>query len=449
MNPLSRGFLSLIPLFFYSSNLIAQVAADNNSPIEFGCQFHANDYFSQVLQADAPLSTPVYLDLMKKAQELESQLIQLDITNELWSEERAKVLMDLARVKQSVGDTKQARELYEDALYNMRINGGIYTLDQLPVILDLMERYMLEDDEFTDQLGDRALFLYEKAYTEDAQIPDLILGYRALLDLRLNAFYSHDGKQPLHAIKASELAIRINALQERLFNSEDPAVRNTVVGNQNFYTRYDDLGRVVATPEAGVDQVSKSTGLKLEEIQRLLRPSDSETQPDYELAKQILDEIHQRFDSLQFVDQAALLDFYADYFLAQENIPETISQYEGILNIRVLRPDYQLRALRALGQLYEREQRWSESIDSYNCWRQLSTQEDSRVFIGLANAYRRMQDYELAIHHLLRYINILETQDQLADEYLYVILKEMYYEIDDLTAGAEVTRTMSALFDQE
>lgn len=448
MKPLSIAFLHFISLFFYSSNLSAQPAIDDkNSPVEFGCQFHATAYFNQPSQTNMVLSTSDYLDLMTEAQELESQLIQLDITNEVWTEERGKVLMNLAQLKQSVGDTAEARELYENALYNMRINGGIYTLDQLPVILDLMAWYMAEDDEFTDQLGDRAAFLYEKTYTEDEQILDLVMGYRKLLELRLNAHYSHDRNESAHSIKAAELGRKISRLMDKLSTSVDPAVRNQVLSKTGFYTRYDDLGRAVETPEGGVDQVSRSTGVILDEVQSLLRPPDPETQADYDRAKQLLDELHESYDELRHVDRAALLDFYADYSLAKGDTPETISHFENILSIRVLRPDYQLRALRALGQLYESEERWSESIDSYNCWRQLSTKEDSRVFIGLANAYRRLEENELAIHHLLKYMELLDREGQIADEYLYAILKEMYYEIEDFSAGAEVTRTMSALFE--
>ena len=72
--------------------------------------------------------------------------------------------------------------------------------------------------------------------------------------------------------------------------------------------------------------------------------------------------------------------------------------------------------------------------------------EDARVFIGLANAYRKSDENELAIHHLQKYIETLEIDDKIADKNLYLVLKELYYEIDDFTSGAEVTRKMTALF---
>ena len=438
---------STLALIFIASGLMAQPAIITDDPrVEFGCQFHATDHFDQPLQSTEPTSTSSYLGLITQTSQLEGQLIQLDSTNDLWTDEQTAVLIELAQVKQSIGDTRQARELYEQALYNMRINEGVYTLQQLPIILDLMTWYMAEHDEFTDQLGDRALFLYEKAYSADEQIMELVAGYRKLLELRLGAHYSHKRRYSIHVEKLLELQEKIDLQIERLVTSVDPAVRDRVLRTPSFYTAYDDLGRAVSSQEGGMDQVSGSTGLILEEVQGLLRPSEPDVQADYVRAKLLLDELQQSFEELEHVDRAALLNFYADYFLAQGDIAETINSYERILTIRVLRPDYQLRSLRALGQLYENEERWSEAIDSYNCWRKLSTKEDARVFIGLANIYQKLDEPELAIHHIIKYIETLETDGKTADENTYLVLKELYYETDDLAAGAEVTREMTALF---
>lgn len=383
---------------------------------------------------------------MTQVSQLEIQLIQLDSSNALWTVQQTAVLIELAQVKQSLGDTRQARELYERALYNMRINDGVFSLEQLPIILDLMTWYMAEDDVFTGQLGDRALFLYEKVYTTDEQIMDLVAGYKKLIELRLGAHYSHERRNSIHTAKADSLQNKINEQMEKLISSADPAVRDQIMPDRVFHTRYDDLGQAVSSPEGGMDQVSGSTGLVLEEVQSLLRPNKPGAEANYVRAKLLLDELREIFEELEHIDRAALLDFYADYFLAQDDIPETINSYERILDIRVLRPDYQLRSLRSLGQLYEKEENWNEAIDSYNCWRALSTKEDARVFIGLANSYRKLDEAALAIHHLLKYMGALEIDGKIADENLYLVLKELYYETDDFTAAAEVTRKMTALF---
>ncbi|GJM12533.1 MAG: hypothetical protein DHS20C12_09360 [Pseudohongiella sp.] len=377
---------------------------------------------------------------------MQRQLTLLETTSEIWSEEQTELLIELAQVRQSIGDTRQARELYERALYNMRINEGVYSLEQLPIILDLMTWYMAEDDEFTDQLGDRALFLYEKVYASDEQIMKLVDGYKQLITLRLGAHFSRDRRRSIHLTKAAELSSRAKLLVEKLVYTVDPEIRDSILREPVFYTRYDDLGQAISSPEGGMDQVSSSTGLVLEEVHGLLRPNDTAMQADYPRAKQLLDKLEGQFDELEHIDQAALLDFYADYYLEQGNFAKAIESYERILRIRVLRPDYQLRSLRALGQLYEQDKDWNAAIDSYNCWRQLSTVEDERVFIGLANAHRESEHSELAIYHLTKHIEERELNDANADESIYTILKQMYYDNDDFISGDEVSRKISTLF---
>jgi len=438
----------LYSLAFHGPGLAAQPAPlDENQPIEFGCRFHATDNFAESASPARATDTGGYLELLSRGSDLEKRLIQLDGTNALWTKDQTDILIELARVKQATGDTSQARVLYEQALHNMRINDGVYNLEQLPIILELMEWYMAEDDEFTDQLGDRALFLYEKVYPGDEQIMQLIAGYRMLQELRLSAHFSHDRINSIHKKKVAHLQDRIDEKLLRLVNHEDPAIRQGLNSNRAFHTRYDDLGRPVSSPEGGMDQVSGSTGVVLEEVQRLLRPNTTQD-VDYVRAKSLLDELQETFEELAPIDQTAILDFYADYFLAQGDIAAVVDSYERMLGIRVLRPDYQLRSLRALGQLYESQERWSESRDTYNCWRLLSTKEDTRVFIGLANTHRKLGEIELAIHHLQKYVNALDANGDIAEENVYLALKEMHYQIDDFDGAADVTREMTNLFKQ-
>ncbi len=439
--------LPLCFLLLHAPTLGAQPTFESAVAVEFGCQFHATDSFARLDRDDGPDDATSYLDLMSEAAQLETQLVQLDSSNELWSQEQTEILIELARAKQLIGDTSQARDLYEQALYNIRINDGVYSIRQLPILLDLMTWYMAADDEFIDQLGDRAAFIYEKAYSDDSQVMELVAGYQKLIRLRANAHFSQDRRRSIHVSKVVRLQDKIESQLERLANLIGNNQSARAIREPTFYTRYDDLGQALPEPEGGMDQVSSATGLILEEVQSLLRPTTSESDVDYDRAKDLLDELHDGFDDLGPIDRTAVLDFYADYYLAQDNIAAAIDAYERILKVRVLRPDYQLRALRALGQLYENEQRWHDAIDSYNCWRQLSTREDARVFIGLANAYRKEQEIELAIYHLNRHIETLENDDQLAEQDLYLVLKDMYYEIDDFESAARVTRTIVSKFE--
>ncbi len=193
--------LPLCLLLLLAPTLQAQSTLDSVEAIEFGCQFHATADFGRTTRSEAATGAARHLELMSQAEQLETRLIQLDSTAQMWSEQQTEILTRLARVKHSIGDTSQARDLYERTLYSIRINNGVYSIEQIPILFDLMTWYMAQSDEFIDQLGDRAAFLYEKAYNDDSQVPELVSGYDKLIRLRLNAHFSHDRKRSVHVSK--------------------------------------------------------------------------------------------------------------------------------------------------------------------------------------------------------------------------------------------------------
>ncbi len=434
---------------------------------KYGCQFHATEYYR--IQADLELSQSAseFLGLIQKSESLERQLIQTEFTNENWSPDQADLLLDLARTRLALGDNAGARRLYEDALLNIRVNTGIYAMAQIPIILELLNSYMVVDTDFTDRLGDRALFLMEKAYAEERDIPKLISGLNNLLNIRLSAegtrevpatvaappeadvvFTSQKAESP-HLTKARDLGARIIELSSRIDRIEDDQLREQVMQDMDFvaqrgdsfFTGYDDLGRALETAAAGVDQPSTNTGAVLRQVQHLLRSDANEADEANESiiqAKQLLDQLFSQYETLTDIDKAAALDFRSDYHLTVNDIPAAIRANEDLLEINVLRPDYQLRALHTLGQLYEDQQRWQESIETYNCWRQLSTVEDPRVYLGLAHDYQMIGEINIAIRHLLWYIAAVEGDGEVVEQRQYLALRDMLYQVNDLQSAKSI-----------
>ncbi len=54
---------------------------------------------------------------------------------------------------------------------------------------------------------------------------------------------------------------------------------------------------------------------------------------------------------------------------------------------------------------------------------------------------------ELAIYHLDRHIETVENQVSTAGKSLYLVLKEMYYEVDDFENVEEITRAIVSKFE--
>lgn len=405
---------------------------------DFGCQFHSNSFFGDTTDGDSQSIGAEYYDFMAEAAELESQLIQLDISTGIWTEERANLLLEMANANFEVGNQEDAKEQFEDALFNIRINQGLYSDAQLPIIFDLMAWYMIDDDQFIDELGDRAAFLLEKSYSDEEQIPQLVAWYLELLQLRREAHRSLNASNSAHYEKAQVLGERISKLLEAAFNSDNPAIKARIRGEVEYFSGYDDFGVPVQSQNTALEQISPGTGAILEIVERLLNPSEPQDEIEYDEAKQLLDELHAIYDSLGFVDRTALWDFYASYFIAIDDFSSAIGAYENMLNVEVLRPDYQLRALRSLGQLYEQQEFWSSSILAYDCWLLLSEKKDARVFLGLGNAHHRMDSLELGIQNLLEYLEIAEAGDMSIDENVYLALRDMYLRVGDEEAAQGV-----------
>lgn len=414
--------------------------------IEFGCQFHAADYFGNQSKATDEQVLEQYRGDMMEIERLETELIRLDIANGIWDEDRARLLLDMAKASHETGALEEANDLFAEALYNIRINHGVFSLDQLPVIFRAMEMNTGADDQFFDELGDRARFIYEKAFTEETEIPELIVGYTRLYELRTRAANLGGPQSSIQSNKARELGKAIVQLAQQFFNSTNPELRSKQLSATAFYTRYDDYGKPVLTPQPGIDQVTVTTGQLLETVQRNLNAFRASSEDAYaHEARDQLQALLANFNELSWVDQAATLDFYADYFLVTENFPAAKDAYERLLNIPVLRPDYQLRALRALGQLHEHSHAWRDATEFYNCWQTLSGKRDARVSAGLAQAYYKLNAYAPAIANIKIYLELLSENNQIADRNWYLLLRELYNETNNFDEAAEITATLSTL----
>ena len=126
----------------------------------------------------------------------------------------------------------------------------------------------------------------------------------------------------------------------------------------------------------------------ISEIQELMQPEDPDDEPDLEGAKIELDELYERrFERMNDFEKQTILNFYTNYWLTLENYPEAISTFEQLLAIEELREDTRLRTLRSLGQLTAAEERWADSINYYELWREASLDEDDIVYWGLSYAH--------------------------------------------------------------
>lgn len=204
-----------------------------------------------------------------------------------------------------------------------------------------------------------------------------------------------------------------------------------------------------APPEARTaGTLSQQVMRAVSEIQEMMSPEDENEEPDLEGAKQALDELRERrWDRMNDFEKSTVLNFYTNYYLANEDYSNALLIFEEMLTIEELREDTRLRTLRSLGQLYMAEERWEDAIGAYNRWRDLSLEEDIIVYRGLSYSYYQMENFEQALPYWLDYMNLsLDTGEELGrDDYAY--LNGIYFTLEDFDSALELTKTMIMLFD--
>jgi len=184
------------------------------------------------------------------------------------------------------------------------------------------------------------------------------------------------------------------------------------------------------------------------EISELMSPEDEDDEPDLVRAKEELDQLRERrFERMNDFEKSTLLNFYTNYYLTTDNIPMAIQTFQEVLTIEELREDTRLRALRSLGQLQGAEENWSESVNYYQQWRDLSLEEDDIVFRGLAYAHYQQEQFAESLPHWLSYMQMTADAGGEISRNDYSFLFGLYVSLEDNDNALNVTKTMIVKFD--
>lgn len=202
-------------------------------------------------------------------------------------------------------------------------------------------------------------------------------------------------------------------------------------------------------PTRSSDVLTERVFKSISEIQELMSPEDQNDQPDYARAKVQLDELNERYDRLNDFEKSTLLNFYTNYYLSTDQIDLALQTFERILTIEELREESRLRALMALGQLYMGEERYTDAIDAFNRWRELSIEENENVYLGLANSHYNLAQYNEAIPYLISHMDMVQADpSKTLAKNIYGLLNLMYIELEDYVSAERVTKQMVTLFDE-
>ncbi|MEX1197200.1 MAG: tetratricopeptide repeat protein [Pseudohongiellaceae bacterium] len=209
----------------------------------------------------------------------------------------------------------------------------------------------------------------------------------------------------------------------------------------------EDDGPRQPPPTRSSDTLSERVFRVISDVQEMMNP-EGDDEVDLEGAKEELDELNERYDSLNDFEKSTLLNFYTNYYLAVDDVQSALETFERILTIEELRVDARLRALMALGQIYAGEERYREAIDAFNQWRELSEEESATVFLLLANSHYNLENFDTAIPYLLDHMAMLEERDREVRRNIYSLLNVMYIETEQYELSRDTLETMIILFDE-
>tara|TARA_R110002072_G_scaffold4663_3_gene32451 strand:- start:64952 stop:66307 length:1356 start_codon:yes stop_codon:yes gene_type:complete len=214
------------------------------------------------------------------------------------------------------------------------------------------------------------------------------------------------------------------------------------------YAQEEEDGPRQPPPTRRSDTLSDRVYRVIAEVQEMMNPAEEGVEPDLPGAKRELDSLNERFDTLNDFEKATMLNFYTNYYLALDDIGNAMLTFERILAIENLREDQRLRALQSLGQLYAVEERFQDAIRTLEQWRTLSAEESTSVFQMLALSHYNLQEFTLAIPHLLSYMDMLRAEGREIPKNIYTLLNAMYIELEDYNNALQVTQTIVAIFDE-
>lgn len=188
----------------------------------------------------------------------------------------------------------------------------------------------------------------------------------------------------------------------------------------------------------------------ISKIQEIMQPEDEEEEPDLVAVKKALDELYEkRYQKMNDFEKSTILNFYTNYYLSTENYPEAIRIFEQTLTIESLRPDIRLRTHRSLGQLYAAGEKWQDSIDNYQLWRDFSETEDDIVYRGLAFAHYQLEEFEKAKLYWIAKMELILEQGKALERDDYAFLNGLYFTLEEFESALELTKTMIVLFDNK
>lgn len=164
---------------------------------------------------------------------------------------------------------------------------------------------------------------------------------------------------------------------------------------------------------------------------------------------QALREVETKADSMNSYERAMLWNFYGYMYYEQDDVTNAMRYFAKVVDESPIPEALELNTLFSLAQLALTQERYPEVLTYLDRWEAASGEADSNKALVLrAQALYQQEQYSQALPPIREAIAAREANGEVGDENWYILLRAIYFELEETERVAEVLEKMVRAFNK-
>ena len=171
--------------------------------------------------------------------------------------------------------------------------------------------------------------------------------------------------------------------------------------------------------------LQSSTAKKMAKVYEALERIDEETgkeDPDYDTAKEILNELRNNSENLKSYDRSVLWNSWGYMYIIDEKVDLATDAYTKLINEPEVTLGLRNAGLLTLAQLYMASEEFEKSINLLLEWMLQVEKVTAQSWSILATAYYQLGDFEKALENMEKAITLAEDEGYKPKENWYIVV---------------------------
>ena len=194
----------------------------------------------------------------------------------------------------------------------------------------------------------------------------------------------------------------------------------------------------------GDRETQETASMREATYKELAKAQEAAEAEKYSDAIRILDKL--RNDELNSYELSQALNLYAYIYYSQDNYPKAIQTYEQLLSQPDLPEALQTPTVYTLSQLYFSTENWRKAIEMLNRWFDLGAEPQTQTYELMAQAYYQLGEFRNALQPASQSIELTRKSGKPVKEQSYLLLRVLYYELEDYNQVAAVLQELIKRF---